>query len=98
MVKISPENKTIRKCEECGHLDQGTVYCHLWYNFLLPLPDNLATGNYSVFKAESSHESAQVGREWYRTFEFPDFVPRDVNPDDNDWYEIFKDYTMICQL
>ena len=55
-------------------------------------------GNYSVFKAESSHESAQVGREWYRTFEFPDFVPRDVNPDDNDWYEIFKDYTMICQL
>ena len=55
-------------------------------------------GNYSVFKAESSHESAQVGHEWYRTFEFPDFVPRDVNPDDNDWYEIFKDYTMICQL
>ncbi len=55
-------------------------------------------GNYSVFKAESSHESTQVNREWYRTYEFTEFFPRDVNPDDNDWYEIFKDYTMICQL
>lgn len=55
-------------------------------------------GDYSAFKAESSHESAQVGREWYRTFDFPDTVPRDVDPDDNNWSEIFKDYTMICEL
>ena len=57
------------------------------------------SADYSVlFKAELSRESAQQNREWYRTFEFPSYVPRDVNPDDEDWYEIFKDYTMICQL
>ncbi|TAJ11303.1 N-acetyltransferase [Marinilabiliaceae bacterium JC017] len=55
-------------------------------------------GNYSVFKTESSHESTQANREWYRTYELTGSFPRDVNPDDNDWYEIFKDYTMICQL
>ncbi|MGA3014306.1 MAG: GNAT family N-acetyltransferase [Bacteroidales bacterium] len=55
-------------------------------------------GDYSIFKTESSLESAQQNREWYRIFEFPENVPRDVNPDDDDWHEIFKDYTMICRL
>jgi GNAT superfamily N-acetyltransferase len=55
-------------------------------------------GNYSVFKAESSHESTQANREWYRTYEFTEFFPRDVNPDDKDWHEIFKEHTMVCQL
>jgi GNAT superfamily N-acetyltransferase len=55
--------------------------------------------NYSnLLKAESSFESTKRNREWYRTFDLPAYVPRDVNPDDDNWIEIFKDYTMICKL
>ena len=34
----------------------------------------------------------------YRSGTFPQFVPRDVDADDPNWYDIFKDYTMICEL
>jgi len=56
-------------------------------------------GDYSDWaKAESSPEDAQQAREWYRSGAFPQFVPKDIDPDDPDWYEIFKDYTMIWEL
>lgn len=56
-------------------------------------------GDYSDWaKAESSPEATQQAREWYRSGAFPQFVPRDVDPDDPNWYEIFKGYTMICEL
>lgn len=54
--------------------------------------------DFRISKTGSSYDMAREHRQWYRTFEFPDYVPRDVDPDDPDWYEIFKDYTMICQL
>ena len=56
------------------------------------------TGDYSDWaKAESSPEDTQRSREWYIK-DLPGFVPRDVDPDSPDWYEIFKGYTMICEL
>lgn len=54
--------------------------------------------DFHLAKTVSSRESAKCYREWYREFEFPDYVPRDVDPDDPDWCEIFRDYTMICDL
>lgn len=54
--------------------------------------------DFGLARSGSTYDSAQQNREWYRTFKFPDYVPRDVNPDAPDWYEIFSDYTMICEL
>jgi len=54
--------------------------------------------DFHVAKVRSSYETARMNREWYRTYEFPGYVPRDVDPDAPDWYEIFSEYTMICEL
>jgi|GEM_PF-2453642 len=54
--------------------------------------------DFRIARGGSTYKLAEKNREWYRTYQLPDYVPRDVDPDDPDWYEIFKDYTMICPL
>ena len=54
--------------------------------------------DFSIARNGSAYELARKNREWYRTFQLPDNVPRDVDPDAPNWHEIFKDYTMICPL
>ena len=49
-------------------------------------------------KAMSDRESARLSFEWYKSGDFPKYVPRDVSPEDPDWLEIFTDYTMVCEL
>jgi len=48
--------------------------------------------------AKSSEDSARQSFEWYKSDDFPKYVPRDIDPDETNWYEIFADYTMIWSL
>mgnify|MGYP001040869232 FL=1 len=49
-------------------------------------------------KSKSSPDSAKQTLQWYKGDNFPKHVPRDIDPNDKNWYEIFADYTMICNL
>ena len=49
-------------------------------------------------KAMSDREGARLSLEWYKSDGFPKQFPKDVNPEDPDWPEIFADYTMVCEL